>query len=39
MTNKHIIEVFVHEDEAPDAKTLAWLPSRERGSMPGTPTT
>jgi riboflavin synthase len=25
MTNKHIIEVFVHEDEAGDEKTLAWL--------------
>lgn len=25
LTNHHIIEVFVHEDEAPDAKTLAWL--------------
>ncbi|MDK2889734.1 MAG: riboflavin synthase [Methanoculleus sp.] len=25
MTNKHIIEVFVHEDEAKDAKELAWL--------------
>jgi riboflavin synthase len=25
MTNHHIIEVFVHEDEAADAKTLAWL--------------
>ncbi len=25
MTNKHIIEVFVHEDEAPDKDTLAWL--------------
>lgn len=25
MTNHHIIEVFVHEDEATDAKTLAWL--------------
>ncbi len=25
MTNKHIIEVFVHEDEAKDQKTLAWL--------------
>ncbi|WP_019177255.1 riboflavin synthase [Methanomassiliicoccus luminyensis] len=25
MTNHHIIEVFVHEDEAPDAKTLDWL--------------
>jgi len=25
MTNKHIIEVFVHEDEAGDAKELAWL--------------
>jgi len=24
-TNHHIIEVFVHEDEAPDAKTLDWL--------------
>lgn len=28
MTNKHIIEVFVHEDEAPDEKTLAWLAER-----------
>lgn len=25
MTNRHIIEVFVHEDEAEDEKTLAWL--------------
>ena len=25
MTNKHLLEVFVHEDEAPDEKTLAWL--------------
>lgn len=25
MTNHHIIEVFVHEDEAPNAKELAWL--------------
>jgi riboflavin synthase len=25
MTNRHIIEVFVHEDEAGDEKTLAWL--------------
>jgi len=25
MTNKHIIEVFVHEDEAKDEKELAWL--------------
>jgi riboflavin synthase len=25
MTNKHIIEVFVHEDEAADEPTLAWL--------------
>jgi riboflavin synthase len=25
MTERHIIEVFVHEDEAPDAKTLDWL--------------
>lgn len=28
MTNKHIIEVFVHEDEAEDEKTLAWLMDR-----------
>ena len=25
MTNTHIIEVFVHEDEAKDASELAWL--------------
>ena len=25
MCNKHIIEVFVHEDEAEDEKELAWL--------------
>ena len=25
MTNTHIIEVFVHEDEAKDEKELAWL--------------
>ena len=25
MTSKHIIEVFVHEDEAPDARSLAAL--------------
>jgi riboflavin synthase len=25
MCNKHIIEVFVHEDEANDEKELAWL--------------
>lgn len=25
MTNKHIIEVFVHEDEAKDDAELAWL--------------
>ncbi len=25
LTNRHIIEVFVHEDEAKDAKELAWL--------------
>ncbi len=25
MTNKHVIEVFVHEDEAPDARELAAL--------------
>jgi riboflavin synthase len=28
MTDRHIIEVFVHEDEAPDAKTLEWLAKR-----------
>ena len=28
MTNVHVIEVFVHEDEAPDDKTLAWLMER-----------
>lgn len=28
MTNKHIIEVFVHEDEAKNAKELAWLAER-----------
>jgi riboflavin synthase len=26
--NKHIIEVFVHEDEATDEKELAWLADR-----------
>ncbi|RLF50355.1 MAG: riboflavin synthase [Thermoplasmata archaeon] len=25
MCNKHVIEVFVHEDEAEDEKELAWL--------------
>lgn len=25
LTNKHILEVFVHEDEAEDEKTLEWL--------------
>jgi riboflavin synthase len=25
MANKHVIEVFVHEDEAKNAKDLAWL--------------
>ncbi|MCK4270192.1 MAG: riboflavin synthase [Methanogenium sp.] len=25
MTNRHIIEVFVHEDEAKDGKELSWL--------------
>lgn len=25
LTNKHIIEVFVHEDEGKDEKELAWL--------------
>jgi riboflavin synthase len=28
MVNKHIIEVFVHEDEASDSKELAWLAER-----------
>jgi riboflavin synthase len=28
MTNKHIIEVFVHEDEARSDKELAWLAER-----------
>jgi riboflavin synthase len=28
MTNKHIIEVFVHEDEAKDPKELTWLAER-----------
>lgn len=28
MTNKHIIEVFVHEDEAKSDKELAWLMDR-----------
>lgn len=28
MTNKHVIEVFVHEDEAKDPKELAWLAER-----------
>lgn len=28
MTNTHIIEVFVHEDEAKDGKELAWLMER-----------
>ncbi len=28
MTNKHIIEVFVHEDEAKDDKELTWLAER-----------
>jgi riboflavin synthase len=28
LTNKHIIEVFVHEDEAEDEKQLAWLAER-----------
>jgi riboflavin synthase len=28
MTNKHIIEVFVHEDEAKDDKELEWLAKR-----------
>lgn len=28
MTNTHIIEVFVHEDEASDERELAWLAER-----------
>ncbi|QYZ79339.1 riboflavin synthase [Methanofollis formosanus] len=28
MTNHHIIEVFVHEDEARDERELAWLAER-----------
>ena len=28
MCNKHILEVFVHEDEAKDEKELAWLAER-----------
>jgi riboflavin synthase len=28
MTNRHIIEVFVHEDEAADEPALAWLAER-----------
>ncbi len=28
MVSKHIIEVFVHEDEASDSKELAWLAER-----------
>ena len=28
MCNKHIIEVFVHEDEAEDETELAWLSER-----------
>jgi len=28
MTNTHIIEVFVHEDEGKDEKELAWLADR-----------
>lgn len=28
MTNRHIVEVFVHEDEAKDSKELAWLAER-----------
>jgi riboflavin synthase len=28
LTNRHVIEVFVHEDEAADEKQLAWLAER-----------
>lgn len=28
MCNRHVIEVFVHEDEAKDEKELAWLAER-----------
>lgn len=32
MTNRHIIEVFVHEDEAPDERTLAFRAKARRGA-------
>ncbi len=35
MTNRHIIEVFVHEDEAASAKELAWLAERRREGARG----
>lgn len=35
MTNKHIIEVFVHEDEAPDERGLAWLAERRTAEHAG----
>jgi riboflavin synthase len=28
LTNKHIVEVFVHEDEAKNSKELSWLAER-----------
>ncbi len=28
MTSRHVLEVFVHEDEANDPRTLAWLADR-----------
>ncbi|OGS41641.1 MAG: riboflavin synthase [Euryarchaeota archaeon RBG_16_62_10] len=28
LTNRHIVEVFVHEDEAKDERELAWLAER-----------
>lgn len=28
LCNKHILEVFVHEDEADDEKTLSWLANK-----------
>jgi len=28
LTNRHVVEVFVHEDEAKDEKELAWLAER-----------
>ncbi len=35
MTNKHVIEVFVHEDEAADERTLAWLAEKRTAEHAG----